>query len=60
MRGCLCIYIYIWMTPSSPESRTIHPILWRKVLLDSRVQYESLEGLMDFLAFLVQKLWQNK
>jgi len=25
--------------------------------LDSRLQYESLEGLMDFLAFLVQKLW---
>jgi len=23
--------------------------------LDSRLQYESLEGLMDFLAFLVQK-----
>jgi len=27
--------------------------------LDSRLQYESLEGLMDFLAFLVQKLWPN-
>ena len=23
-------------------------------------KYGSLEGLMDFLAFLVQKLWQNK
>jgi len=28
--------------------------------LESRLQLESLEGLMDFLAFLVQKLWQNK
>jgi len=28
--------------------------------LGARLQYESLEGLMDFLAFLVQKLWQNK
>ena len=28
-------------------------------ILDSRLQYESLEGLMDFLAFLVQKLWPN-
>jgi len=28
--------------------------------LDSRLQYESLEGLTDILAFLVQKLWQNK
>ena len=28
--------------------------------LDSRLQYECLEGLMDFLAFLVQKFWPNK
>jgi len=27
---------------------------------DSRLQHESLEGLMDFQAFMVQKLWQNK
>jgi len=26
--------------------------------LDSRLQYESLGGLIDFLAFLVQKLWK--
>jgi len=25
--------------------------------LDSRLQYELLEGLMGFLAFMVQKLW---
>jgi len=25
--------------------------------LDSKLKYESLEGLMDFLAFLVRKLW---
>jgi len=31
-----------------------------QIFLDSRLQYESLEDLMDFLAFLVQKLWQNK
>jgi len=28
--------------------------------LDARLQHESSEGLMDFLAFLVQQLWQNK
>jgi len=27
------------------------PISWLKVLLDSRLQYESLEPLIDFLAF---------
>jgi len=48
------------MMTSNPESRTIDPILWFKVFVDSRLQYESLEGLMDFLAFLVQKLRQNK
>jgi len=45
---------------SYPGSRTIHQILWLKVFLDSKLQYESLQGLMDFLAFLVQMLWQNK
>jgi len=48
------------MMTSSPGSRTIHWILWFKVVFDSRLQYESLEGLMEFLEFLVQKLWQNK
>ena len=45
---------------SSPGSRTIEPILWLKVFLDSGLQYESLEGLIDLPAFLVEKLWQNK
>jgi len=31
-----------------------------QIFLDSRLQYESVECLMDFLAFLFQKLWQNK
>jgi len=38
-----------------PGSRLIEQILWLKVLLDSRLQYESLGALMDFLAILVQK-----
>jgi len=54
------MFAYIWMTSSSPGSRTIEPILWLKYFLDSKLQYKSLEGLMDFLVFLVQKLWQNK
>jgi len=58
MRGRLCTFLYIWMMTSYPGSRTIHQILWFKVFLDSRLQYESLEGLMDIL--LVQKFWQNK
>jgi len=48
------------MMTSHPGSRTIYQILWLKVFLDSRLQCESLEGLMGFLAFLVQKLWQSK
>ena len=41
-------------------SRSIHQILWLKFFLDSRLQYESLKDLMDFLSCLVQKLWQNR
>ena len=60
MRGCVCIFcLHLDDDVISWESK-IHQILWLKVFLDSRLQYESLEGLMDFLAFLVQKLWQNK
>jgi len=47
------------MMTSYPRSPTIHQILSLKVFLDSRLPYESLEGLMDFLAFLVQNLWQT-
>jgi len=43
----------------APGNRPIEPISWLKVFFDSRLQYESSEGLLDFLAFLVQKLWQN-
>jgi len=42
------------------ESNNPSDFLTHKVFLDSRLQYESLEGLMDFLTFLVHKLWQNK
>jgi len=31
--------------------------LWLKFLLETSLQYESLEPLIDFLAFLVTKLW---
>jgi len=27
--------------------------------MESMLQYESLEGLVDFLAFVVQKVWPN-
>jgi len=31
-------------------------ILWLKDFFDSRLEYESLEPLINFLAFMVQKL----
>jgi len=52
--------VYIWMTSSFPGSRPIKPIVWLKIFSDSRLQHEPSEGLMDFLAFLFKKLWQNK
>ena len=47
------------MTSSSPGSQPNKSISWLKVLLHSRLWYESFEGLIDFLAFLVKKSWQN-
>jgi len=44
---------------SLPKSRTFHQIWRLEVFFYSRLQYESSEGLMDFLAFLIQKLWSN-
>ena len=58
-RGCSCIFLYIGIRTSLLGSRTIHQIWWLEVFLDSRLQYESLEGLIDFLAFLLQRLWPN-
>ena len=37
MGGRFCIFVYIWMTSSSPGNRPIEPILWLKVFLDSRL-----------------------
>ena len=56
---CLCIFVYIWMTSSGSGSQRHEPFFWLEFLLDSRLSYESLEGLTDFLAFLVTKLWPN-
>ena len=39
--------------------RSNEPISWLKDLLDSRLLYKSSESLIDFLAFLVQKLCQK-
>jgi len=36
------------------------PISEFKGLLETRLRYESLENLIDFLAFLVPKLWPKK
>jgi len=47
------------MTSSSPESRPKEPILWCKIVFASRLYYGSLEGLSDFLTFLLPKLWPN-
>jgi len=35
--GCLCMFVYIWMTSTSCGSWPIEPFSWLKVLLDSRL-----------------------
>ena len=39
--------------------RSYPPIFWLEIFLDSRLEYESLEPLVEFLAFLLQKLCQK-
>jgi len=41
------------MMTSSPGSRRIEPILWLKVFLDSRLQYQFLEALPQSVASLI-------
>jgi len=55
----LCIFVYIWMTSSGPGSLRHEPFFWLEFLFYFRLSYKSIVGLMDFLAFLVQKLWPN-
>ena len=50
-------FVVILMTSSSDSNE---PILWLKAFLDSRLEYESLVPLIEFPAFLVQKLCQKK
>ena len=51
-RFCFSLVFLLWRHLTDNE-----PKLWLKLWLDSRLEYESLEPLMDFLAFLVPKLW---
>ena len=50
-------FVYIQMTSSGPGCQSQEPFFWLGFLLETRLWYKSLEGLMDFLAFLVPKLW---
>jgi len=54
------MHIYIHWDNDVTSGESNHPSdLVTRSFLDSKLQYESSEGLMDFLAFLVQKLWPN-
>jgi len=52
--------MHIWLRLSDPGRQRQEPIFWLEILLETKLFYESLEGLIGFLAFLVQKLWPNK
>ena len=53
------IYIHWDNDVTSGESNHPSDLVTRSFFGFSKLQYESSEGLMDFLAFLVQKLWPN-
>jgi len=50
-------FAVILMTSSANPNELI---LWLKVVMNSRLQYESLETLIKFLAFLLPKFWPKK
>jgi len=52
--------MHIWIRLSGPGRQGQEPIFWLGNLWETRLFYESLEGLIGFLAFLVQKLWPKK
>jgi len=47
------------LTLPGPERQTNEPFLLLKLFLESRLSSESLESLIDFLAFLGPKPWFN-
>jgi len=52
------MHIYVHWDNDLTSGESNHPSdLVTRSFLDSRLQYETIEGLMDFLAILVQKLW---
>ena len=53
-------YMHIWIGLSGPGRQRQEPILWLEILLETRLFYKSLEGLIGFLAFRVQKLLSKK
>ena len=53
----ICLHLDDVIIPWGPTNRTEFVV---QSFLDSRLQHETSVGLMDFLAFLLQKLRQNK
>jgi len=53
----ICLHLDDVIIPRESTNRADFVV---QSFLDSRLQYQSLEGLMNFLVFLVQKLRQNK
>jgi len=52
----VCFAVILMTSSPDPTSR----YCGSRFFLDSRLEYESLEPLIDFLAFLIQKLCQKK
>jgi len=51
---------YLWHPPRKTQTQNVHaPVFWIAVFLDSSAEYAFSERLIEFLAFLVQKLGQK-
>jgi len=52
--------MHIGIKLSGPGRQCQEPIFRLEILLETRLFYESLEGLIGFLASLVEKLWPKR
>jgi len=52
--------MHIWIRLSGTGRQRQGSIFWLEIFLETTLFYESLEGLINFLAFLVQKLRPKK
>jgi len=53
------VFVFLWPTLHDPGRPSNVPTFWPKYFYETRLSHESLEPLIDFLAYLDEKLWHK-